>query len=144
MCAHECFCVYVVLTESLPERNLEVSHMRGCWYRSGLPSGSSGSLIPCWSCCRGSWKPELLCSLMRPQPGDNGRKALCEEAEDEKEKEKGKGKEVGCSLSPTDIAASHGIHPRWQREKWWCVVGPGLGEGRKGGGGWRIRKEEWE
>lgn len=34
---------------------------------------------------------------MRPQPGDNGRKALCEEAEEEK---KEKGKEEDCLPQP--------------------------------------------
>lgn len=136
MCAHECLCVYVVLTESLPERNLEVSHMRGCWYRSGLPSGSSGSLLPCWSCCRGSWKPELLCSLMRPQPGDNGRKALCEEADEEKEK----GKEEDCLPQPY----RHSRIPRnpskvTARE---VVVCGGPWAGRWEEGRWRLKDSE--
>lgn len=50
-------------------------------------------------------------------------------------------------LSPQDITTSHWIHPRWQWEKCWCVVGPGQrgGEGRVEGeqaGTCRMRKEE--
>lgn len=77
---------WVWKTESSPKRNLEAGHMRGCWYRSGLPPSSSGSLFPCWSCWWDSWKPELLCRLMRLQLGDNRRKAQCEEAVEEEEK----------------------------------------------------------
>lgn len=46
-------------------------------------------------------------------------------------------------LDPQDIAASHWICPRWQREEWWCVVGLGQRQGGRGGrkraGRWRMR-----
>lgn len=42
-------------------------------------------------------------------------------------------------LSPQDITTSHWIHPRWQWEKCWCVVGPGQRQRGGESGGWGSR-----